>query len=161
MTERATDLQRAYYAATAGQYDAMHVRDDDEHGFALAFLIGCLGHFGFGSVLDLGSGTGRALVKIKAACPTVRAVGVEPSAELRTAGHAKGLSATDLIDGDAQDLAFQDGSFDVVCEFGALHHMPDPGRAVSEMLRVARRAIFISDVNNFGQGRPAARLASS
>jgi SAM-dependent methyltransferase len=49
-------------------------------------------------------------------------------------------------------LAFADGEFDLVCEFAALHHIPEPAKAVSEMLRVARRAVFISDSNNFGQG---------
>lgn len=158
LREGAPDLQRAYYAATAGQYDAMHVRADDEHGFALTFLASCIGHFGFTSVLDVGAGTGRAPLTLKSACPKVDIVGVEPSAELRAAGHAKGLSDRELVHGDAMALAFEDGAFDVVCEFGALHHIPDPGRAVAEMLRVARRAVFISDVNNFGQGGPLARL---
>jgi ubiquinone/menaquinone biosynthesis C-methylase UbiE len=56
------------------------------------------------------------------------------------------------------NLAFKDGSFDLVCEFGALHHIPKPSRAVAEMLRVARKAVFISDCNNFGQGSGISRL---
>ena len=55
-------------------------------------------------------------------------------------------------------LAFPDDAFDLVCEFATLHHVPEPGKAVSEMLRVARKAIFISDNNNFGQGSWVARL---
>ncbi len=40
------------------------------------------------------------------------------------------------------------------------HHVPHPRKVVREMLRVARRAVFISsDANNFGQGRPMVRLA--
>jgi hypothetical protein len=38
-----------------------------------------------------------------------------------------------------------------------LHHIPHPERAVGEMLRVARRAILISDGNNFGQGSAGVR----
>jgi hypothetical protein len=38
-----------------------------------------------------------------------------------------------------------------------LHHVPKPSQAVAEMLRVARKAIFISDANNFGQGGIVAR----
>ena len=49
-------------------------------------------------------------------------------------------------------LAFDDGQFDLVCAFGVLHHIRTPDLAVAEMLRVARRAVFISDANNFGQG---------
>jgi ubiquinone/menaquinone biosynthesis C-methylase UbiE len=151
-------VQRAYYARTAQEYDEMHVRDDDEHGFALSFLIAAVEQFGIKSILDVGCGTGRGLLRIKQAIPGIAAVGIEPSAELREVGHAKGLSETELVDGDAMKLAYGDGSFDLVCEFGALHHMPKPSQAVAEMLRVGRKAIFISDCNNFGQGSGLARL---
>ena len=39
-----------------------------------------------------------------------------------------------------------------MCEFSALQHIPDPCKTVREMLWVARKAVFISDVNNFAQG---------
>ncbi len=158
MGSEAVDIQRAYYAATADRYDAMHVHGDDEHGFALRFLISAVDHLGVRSILDIGSGTGRGLLTIKTTLPGVTALGVEPSPELRRIGRSKGLSEHELVDGDAMNLTFGDGSFDLVCEFGALHHIPDPSKAVSEMLRVSRRAVFISDSNNFGQGSRSARL---
>jgi SAM-dependent methyltransferase len=158
MKSNAVDIQRAYYAATADHYDAMHVHGNDEHDLALRFLISAVGHFGIRSILDIGSGTGRALLTIKAAMLKITALGIEPSPELRKIGHSKGLSEVELIDGDAMNLAFGDNSFDLVCEFGALHHIPDPSKAVAEMLRVSRRAIFISDSNNFGQGNRLLRL---
>jgi ubiquinone/menaquinone biosynthesis C-methylase UbiE len=96
---------------------------------------------------------------VAAAAPEVEAIGIEPSAELREIGHEKGIPETQLVHGDAMKLAYADGSFDMVCEFGALHHIPDPGKAVAEMLRVARKAVFISDVNNYGQGSFLARCA--
>lgn len=157
--KKAIELQRAYYARTAKEYDDMHVREDDEHGFALSFLIAAAGQLRINSVLDVGCGTGRGLLRIKDALPGVTVVGVEPSAELREVGHAKGLSEAELIDGDARKLAFGDESVDLVCEFGALHHIPVSSKAVAEMLRVARKAVFISDSNNFGQGGKLARLA--
>ena len=55
-------------------------------------------------------------------------------------------------------LQAADGEFDLVCEFAVLHHVPRPAQAVGEMLRVARKAIFISDANNFGQGGGIVRL---
>jgi ubiquinone/menaquinone biosynthesis C-methylase UbiE len=152
------DLQRAYYADTAQKYDEVHVAEDGEHDFALQFMISVLERFGIRSILDIGSGTGRALIKIRDQAPNVSTVGVEPSSELRKIGHSKGLPDTQLIDGDGMNLAFADGSFDLVCEFGALHHIPEPSRAVGEMLRVARKAVFISDSNNFGQGSRVSRL---
>jgi len=151
-------IQRAYYADTALRYDEMHVHENDEHSFALRFMTSVLDYLEIKSILDIGCGTGRGLLKIRKEMPHITVVGVEPSAELRAVGHSNGLLDTQLIDGDAMDLAFSDGSFDLVCEFGALHHIPVPSKAVSEMLRVSRKAIFISDCNNFGQGTRLPRL---
>jgi ubiquinone/menaquinone biosynthesis C-methylase UbiE len=156
--QNAIQIQRSYYADTANRYDSMHVHQDDEHSFALRFMISFMQQLGIESVLDIGSGTGRGLLTLNRAMPDITAIGVEPSAELRQVGYSNGISETQLIDGDAMDLAFDDNSFDLVCEFGALHHIPAPSKAVGEMLRVSRKAIFISDSNNFGQGSKLARL---
>jgi ubiquinone/menaquinone biosynthesis C-methylase UbiE len=145
-------LQRKYYADTAAKYDAMQISDQDEHQFALAILSAMIEYHGIKSVLDVGSGTGRALRYLKSRHPVVRFVGIEPVEALRKVGHAAGLSHDELKDGDINSLAAADGEFDLVCEFAVLHHVPKPELAVAEMLRVARKAIFISDANNFGQG---------
>jgi SAM-dependent methyltransferase len=151
------EMQRRYYAETAHRYEQMHVSEHDEHYFALSFMLSVLDYLGIRSILDVGSGTGRALRYIKKHRPELRVVGVEPVPELRQAGHAHGLTEQDIIDGDATRLPFGDGEFDLVCEFGVLHHIGKPERAVAEMLRVAQKAIFVSDSNNFGRGSFAAR----
>jgi SAM-dependent methyltransferase len=145
-------LQRQFYADTAAKYDAMQISEQDEHQFALAILSAMIEFHGIKSVLDVGSGTGRALRYLKSRHPGVRFVGVEPVEALRKVGHQAGLSPDELKDGDINALAAADGEFDLVCEFAVLHHVPKPKQAVAEMLRVARKAIFISDANNFGQG---------
>ena len=162
MTNNTSDeirFQRNYYSKTAEQYDNMHIGPNgrDEHFFALSFMVSAFDYFNIQSVLDIGSGTGRAIQYIKDKAPKVRVMGIEPVQELRNIGHNKGLSETGLIDGDATKLQFNDGEFDLVCEFGVLHHIRHPEIAVSEMLRVAKKAIFISDSNNFGQGSFMAR----
>jgi SAM-dependent methyltransferase len=154
----AAEIQQAYYAETADKYDEMHNQDRDEHGLGLAYMMAMIEFFGIGSVLDVGSGTGYVLLKLKEKMPHIRAVGVEPSPAQRGVGYGKGLSETELFDGDAMRLAFATVSFDLVCEFGVLHHIPRPELAISEMLRVAKKAIFISDSNNFGQGRKFSRI---
>jgi SAM-dependent methyltransferase len=146
------DLQRQYYADTAAKYDAMQISEQDEHQFALAILSAMIEFHDIKSVLDVGSGTGRALRYLKSRHPGVRFVGIEPVEALRKVGHQAGLSPDELKDGDINALAAADGEFDLVCEFAVLHHVPKPKQAVAEMLRVARKAIFISDANNFGQG---------
>jgi SAM-dependent methyltransferase len=150
-------LQRKYYADTAAKYDDMQISDQDEHQFALAVLSAMIEYHGIRSVLDVGSGTGRALRYLKSRHPGVRFVGIEPVEALRKVGHQAGLSHDELKDGDVNALAAADGEFDLVCEFAVLHHVPKPERAVAEMLRVARKAIFISDANNFGQGGSLSR----
>lgn len=156
-TKKEVEIQRNYYAKTAEQYDLLHLDERDEHFFALAYLAAMLEHFQIQSVLDIGSGTGRAISFLKKAKPDLRVIGIEPAKNLREIGYAKGLTENELIDGDATDIKFEDGTFDLVCEFGVLHHIKRPESAVSEMLRVASKAIFISDSNNFGQGSPLAK----
>ncbi len=156
----AVAIQRAFYAATAQSYDQAHDADEENHGYSLAeqFMLSVVEFLKIQSILDVGAGTGRVLLKIKKEMPDVKAIGIEPSPELRSVGYANGLLPAQLREGDATRLAFDDGSFDLVCEFGVLHHMATPSRAVSEMLRVARKAIFIVDNNNFAVGSRYVRM---
>lgn len=158
MARRALEIQRNYYVETSHKYDEIHKHDRDEHGLAFAYMTAMIDFFGIGSVLDVGSGTGFALLKLKEKMPHIRTIGVEPSAAQRAIGYSKGLTTAELVDGDATKLAFPDNSFDLVCEFGALHHMPRPELAIAEMLRIARKAIFVCDGNNFGQGGTLSRF---
>ena len=153
------EIQREYYRRMASRYDRMHTHAVGEHDFALAFMQSMIEFLQeVESVLDVGSGTGRALRSLKATRPDLRLVGIEPSPELREVGQAQALSPQELVDGDAQNMRYADAAFDLVCEFGALHHIPYPDRAVAEMLRVAAKAIFIADCNNFGRGSLFMRL---
>ena len=113
-TQNAIDIQRAYYAETAHRYDSMHVSPDDAHSIALRFMVSTMQQLGIKSILDIGCGTGRGLLTLKRAMPDLVAVGVEPSADLRKAGYANGLTEAELLDGDAMSLAFPDASFDLV-----------------------------------------------
>ena len=142
---------------TGAHYDRLHVDPRDEHAKALGWLGVIIDQYAFQSLLDVGSGTGRALLYLKDR-PRLELKGIEPSQTMREIGYSKGLSECQLAAGDALSLAFDDNSFDIVCSFGVLHHIADHRRAVSEMCRVARRAVFISDANNFGQGKFASRI---
>jgi SAM-dependent methyltransferase len=83
-----------------------------------------------------------------------RSEGVEPVEELRLLAQRGGET---VVDGDAERLPYGDASFDAVVATGVMHHLPRPAMAVSEMIRVARRAVFISDNNRFGHGSALAR----
>lgn len=47
------------------------------------------------------------------------------------------------VEGDARNLPFRTDSIDVSLCFHSLHHLPDPNRAVAEMVRVSRVACVI------------------
>lgn len=117
------EIQQNYYARTAGKYDEMHVNKKDEHFFALSFMLAAIDYLDINSILDVGSGTGRALRYIKEKRQELRIVGIEPAKELREKGYSQGLSENELIEGDATKLKFSDGLFDLVCAFGVLHHI--------------------------------------
>lgn len=150
-------LQERYYSVTAREYDAMHVCGDHEHAEALDYVSAFSRAIGVGTILDVGSGTGRAEAYF--ADQPIQVVGVEPvHAMLEEAVRKTGVSSSQLVRGSGHSLPFPSGSFDAVCEFGVLHHVPNPNSLVQEMMRVARKAIFLSDDNRFGQGRLSMRL---
>jgi ubiquinone/menaquinone biosynthesis C-methylase UbiE len=152
------NIQRRYYSEEAKNYDEMHVNEKDEHYFSLIFLKAIIDFYGVKSILDVGAGTGRVATYLKSNYPDLKIASIEPVKELREVGYKKGLKETELLEGDATKLKYNANEFDMVCEFGVLHHIKNPEIAVREMLRVARIGIFISDSNNFGQGNATSRF---
>lgn len=158
MNDTAKEAQSHYYARTGRRYDELQDDPTLAHANALGWLTSLIELHPIESVLDIGSGTGRVLLYLKGyAGLSVR--GVEPSQSVREIATAKGVPDGRIVAGDALSLAYAGNSFDVVCAFGVLHHIADHRRAVSEMCRVARKAVFISDSNNFGQGSLIFRTA--
>lgn len=150
--------QLDFYADRAARY-AVEGWGEAEHDWPLAILLGYMSIAKPASVLDVGAGSGRALHVMRQRFPDLKICGIEPSADFRALGRRDlKLTEDELRDGDATQLPFPDKSFDLVTEFGALHHMRYPAKAVAEMVRVARHAVYISDCNNFGQGGPLSRL---
>jgi ubiquinone/menaquinone biosynthesis C-methylase UbiE len=92
--------------------------------------------------------------------PGVKLMGIEPEAALRKVAYEHGVGTDELIDGDGTKLPFANGSFDIVTSFGVLHHVRNPKAVVEEMLRVARRAVLISDLNCYAFGPLPKRLVS-
>lgn len=149
-------IQRGYYATTASQYNHAHVNGDDSHSVALGYMSGLLTSIDARSVLDVGSGTGRAASFLRQRHQDMLVVGVEPVIELLDRRDRQ-VGAT-YVCGSGLSLPFPDRSFDAVCATALLHHVPDPASAIAEMTRVARKAVMISDANRFGQGSRMARM---
>ena len=91
------------------------------------------------AVLDVGSGTGKLTAAIASAAPSSRVVGIDPSASY--VRFAQSLRLGDRVRfevGDGQDLKFENRQFDRAVSLLVLNFIPDPGKAVAEMIRVTR-----------------------
>jgi SAM-dependent methyltransferase len=146
----AEQLQHKYYSDTSQRYDDLY-GGATEHAVALSYMLGFARQLGAVTVLDVGSGTGRAVRFFLD--NGLDAHGVEPVAALIEQAVGKhNIPAERLRCGRGESLPFPDASFDMVCETGVLHHVSDPHPVVREMMRVARKAVFLSDENRYGQG---------
>ena len=153
--EKQVVYQREYYSGVAAKFDEMNIMMGDEHYFALAVLEGLLEFLGCRSVLDIGAGTGRAVRYLKQRKPELDIKGLEPVAAMRRRAYELGLAESDIIEGNATMIPFDDGAFDVVIETGVLHHIAKPERAVGEMLRVAKKAASSRTVTTWARAREA------
>jgi ubiquinone/menaquinone biosynthesis C-methylase UbiE len=156
--QNATTIQREYYTETAARYDSMHANEGGGDTAQNHLILAMLRLAGVKSLLDVGSATGRGLTDFASGLPGALVCGVEPvAALLKQAVESGVLQIVPLVRGTGELLPFADESFDAVCEFSILHHVPNPSRVVGEMLRVARKMIVITDSNRFGQGSLPAR----
>jgi SAM-dependent methyltransferase len=90
-------------------------------------------------VLDVACGSGNAALAAARRCCRVVGVGDVPALleRARRRAEAEGLEVT-FLEGDAGDLPFPDGCFEVVLSACADLLEPDPERAAGELLRVCR-----------------------
>ena len=97
------------------------------------------------TVLNVGAGTGSYE-------PSDRDVtAVEPSAVMRAQRPA---GAAPCVAAAAENLPFEDQSFDAAMAFATLHHWQDPFAGLREMRRVARRVVvFTHDTSDIGWHR--------
>ena len=92
------------------------------------------------AVVDIGSGTGALTAAIVAAAPSSRVFGIDPSEPY--VAYAQAASSSKRVCGstvaDAQHLPFKDASFDRTLSLLILNFIPDPEKALKEMVRVTR-----------------------
>lgn len=90
-------------------------------------------------VLEIGVGIGTDFVAFARAGARLRGIDLTESATALVRRRLELEQLTAEVDvGDAEALAFPDGSFDLVYSWGVLHHTPQPERALAEIRRVLR-----------------------
>src|SRR2546421_7029876 len=84
--------------------------------------------------LDSGTGAGTLALAL---APLVReVVGVDIVPELLERARKGAPENVTFVEGDATNLPFDTGSFDLACTRRTLHHIAHPERAISELVRV-------------------------
>lgn len=144
--EHIKDVNVRYHDAAAGEYDLKWGIDLGEIGQAqvrskLEKALGDFPESPFGDSLEIGAGTGYFSLNLLQLGAIERATATDISP-----GMLDSLSASARRIGvevataraEAEELPFEDESFDLVCGHAILHHIPRLDRAFGEFFRVLR-----------------------
>ena len=135
MTDDHLERVRAQFTRTAEAY-ARLMQTTQERG--LAGLVALSGAGAGDRVLDVACGPGFLTMAFAQRC--AQAVGFDATdafIELARAEAARrGLTNLRFEHGDAEQLPYPDGAFEVVACRAAFHHFPRPARVLAEMVRV-------------------------
>jgi SAM-dependent methyltransferase len=112
------------------------------------------------AILDVGSGTGALAFAVAEAMPSARLTGVDPSsAYVRYAQAGAPSERVRFLVGDAQALQLPDAAFDKALSLLVMNFIPDPARALREMIRVTRPGgVVAAAVWDYGGGMEMLRV---
>ncbi len=134
----------------ARDYDAMD-HATINRVFAADFLAAWDGS---NPVLDAGTGTAQIPIEVCRQSSVARVVGVDLAEHMLTVGRENvrraGLEGrVELRRCDAKGLPFDTMSFGAVMSNSIVHHIPEPARALAEMVRVVRPGgrLFVRDLS--------------
>jgi ubiquinone/menaquinone biosynthesis C-methylase UbiE len=132
MTDASDAKNRAYYDDFSQGYE--RERGYGYHALLDELEMNIVTPFAQGRrVLEVGCGTGLILERLARSADEAWGVDVSPGM-LRSA-RERGLS---VVVGSATSLPFADASFDLVCSFKVLAHVPDIEQALREITRVTK-----------------------
>ena len=112
------------------------------------------------AVLDVGSGTGALAAAVLAATDSGRLVGIDPSTAYVEYARTRTKSDRATFDvGDGQQLPFAAAEFDKALSLLVVNFIPDPAKAVREMIRVTKPGgIVAAAVWDYGEGMEMLRV---
>lgn len=125
----------SWFEANAGQWDAirsLHVAESEVE----AAMASALGEGSLGTLVDIGTGTGRMLELFGPRAAQV--VGIDRSSEMLRLARAKlaDLAHAELRQADLYALPLQDGAADTAILHHVLHFAQQPAAAIGEAARV-------------------------
>jgi len=98
-----------------------------------------------GSALEIGCGTGHFTRWLQKG--GVEAVGLDRSSAMLA--EAQALDGVPLVRGDARQLPFADGAFDLTALVTTLEFLEQPRKTLAEALRVSRRGVVLGVLNRW------------
>lgn len=161
------DVNTRYHDAAADEYDAKWGIDFGATGQKqvrqkLAKALGGLDGLGFANGLEIGSGTGYFSLNLlqMGTIERLTATDISPGMLQRLSATAEGLGLeAETVATEAEELPFEDESFDLVFGHAVLHHIPDLERAFAEFRRVLRPGgaiAFCGEPSRYGDRLAAA-----
>jgi ubiquinone/menaquinone biosynthesis C-methylase UbiE len=166
--EHIKDVNTRYHDAAADEYDAKWGIDFGATGqrqvaLKLAKALGeKVEGLRFGDGLEIGSGTGYFSLNLlqMGTIERLTATDISPGMLRRLSETAEGLGLeAEAVKTEAEELPFEDESFDLVFGHAVLHHIPDLERAFAEFRRVLRPGgaiAFCGEPSRYGDRLAAA-----
>jgi ubiquinone/menaquinone biosynthesis C-methylase UbiE len=144
--EHIKDVNTRYHDAAADEYDAKWGIDFGATGqeqvrLKLDKALGGLEGARFRDGLEIGSGTGYFSLNLMqlGVIERLTATDISPGMLQRLSNTAKALGLeAETVATEAEELPFEDESFDLVFGHAVLHHIPNLDRAFAEFRRVLR-----------------------
>jgi ubiquinone/menaquinone biosynthesis C-methylase UbiE len=133
----------------ARDYDSM-----DHQAVNRVFVADFLAFWdGSNPILDVGTGTAQIPIELCRQAATAEVTAIDLAEEMLKVGR-ENVRRAGLDDRlrlklvDAKNTRFDDGAFAAVISNSIIHHIPEPGGVVAEMVRVVRRGgrLFVRDL---------------
>jgi ubiquinone/menaquinone biosynthesis C-methylase UbiE len=156
------DVNTRYHDAAAEEYDAKWGIDFGEVGqrqvqLKLLKALGGIDGRRFADAVEIGSGTGYFSLNLVqlGLIERLTATDISPGmlGQLEARAAALGLAEVSGVAAEAEQLPFEEASFDLVFGHAVLHHIPDLDRAFAEFRRVLRpggMVVFAGEPSRYG-----------
>lgn len=133
------EKERKFWNAFSGRYDAF-IRITLGHIYRELYKKLKEDVAGSDHILEIATGTGLLSFEICNYVKHIDAIDISPEMIqfARKKKEAQGIENIDFETGDCCNLKFNENTFDLVIASNVLHLLPDPQKALSEMLRVLK-----------------------